>query len=280
MRNLCIALCLLCALAVLPGKAQSDPVGLTLVTQSFAPLQFAKDNEPAGYVADFLLEALNRVNNDGRPVDVEAFEFLPWKRAMLMAETQPNTLFFSLSRTPEREDKFIWLGEVSPYGQYLYQLKRQPPIQTAGLKDLLKKDYRIGVQRGSSQHSYFQDLGVRDASTLVHMTSYQQGIDMLYLGRIDLLPLTGFLSKGTVCARGHDGTQLQPVVYIKELAKPLWAVFSKGTDPELVAAVQEEMKNLREEGFWEQRFNHHVGLWQEIACDAVAITEPEMVSAD
>ncbi len=45
---------------------------------------------------------------------------------MLLAETMPNVLFFSLSRTPEREDKFIWLGEVSPYGQNFYQLSTRP----------------------------------------------------------------------------------------------------------------------------------------------------------
>lgn len=279
MKNLCIALCVWFAVLALPGAVNGEPVRLTLVTQSFAPLQFPKDNEPAGYVTDFLLEAIKRVKQR-REVHISAFEFLPWKRAMLMAETQPNVLFFSLSRTPERENKFHWLGEVSPYGQYLYQLKTQPPIQTVGLKDLLKQDHTIGVQRGSSQHSYFQNLGVRDSSTLVHMTDYHQGIDMLFLGRIDLLPLTGFLAQGAVCSRGYDGTQLQPVVYIEELANPLWAVFSKGTDPELVSAVRDEMNNLRQEGYWQARFDHHVDHWQKIACNSAADNTPEVVSTD
>ncbi len=37
----------------------------------------------------------------------------PWARAMALAQSRPNTLLFSLARTPERENKFIWIGKLS-----------------------------------------------------------------------------------------------------------------------------------------------------------------------
>lgn len=279
MKSLATAFCVLWVTLAGLGPVRSEAIGITLLTQGFAPLQFSQDDEPAGYVTDFLFKTLERVRAR-RAVRVDAFEFVPWKRAMLMAETTPNILFFSLSRTPEREDKFLWLGEVSPYGQYLYQLNDAPLIDAVDMKSLLDQGHKIGVQSGSSQDSYFQDLGVRDPSSLVHITDYHQGIDMLFLGRIDLLPLTGFLAQGTVCSSGYDGSRLRPVIHIDALAKPLWAVFSKGTDPELVEAFRQEMEILRTEGYWQDRFDHHVDRWQNIACAPAPNDTDDLVLAD
>jgi len=279
MKSLATAFCVLWVTLAGLGPVRPETIGLTLLTQSFAPLQFSEEDVPAGYVSDYLLKALERVNAS-KAVKIDAFEFLPWKRAMLMAETTPNILFFSLSRTPEREDKFLWLGEVSPYGQYLYQLNDGPPIDAVDMKSLLDQGHRIGVQSGSSQDGYFQDLGTRDPASLVHITDYHQGIDMLFLGRIDLLPLTGFLAQATVCSHGYDGSRLRPVIHIDALAKPLWAVFSKGTDPELVEAFRREMENLRAEGYWKERFDHHVVRWQNIACAPAPKAADDLVLAD
>lgn len=269
MKNLAVAFCVFFVVLAGHWPAGAEPVRLTFVSQSFAPLQYIQNDEPAGYVTDFLLKTVERVRKR-YPVEIDAFEFLPWKRAMVMAETRPNVVFFSLSRTAEREDRFLWLGEVSPYGQYLYQLSDAAPIDAADMRGLLAQGYRIGVQNGSSQEGYFQSLGIQEPSTLVHITDYHQGIDMLYLGRVDLLPLTSFLAQGTVCAHGYDGSLLRPVIYIDALAQPLWAVFSKGTDPVLVDMFREEMQHLRKEGYWKARFDHHVDRWKEITCQAEA----------
>lgn len=263
-----IALLVLASLALQTGAARAEPVDIKLVTQSFAPLQWDNNGQPDGYVVAYLLEAAQRVNRTV-PVSVSAFEFLPWKRAMLMAETVPNVMFFSLSRTPEREDKFLWLGEVSPYGQNFYQLASRPRIEVDRIEDLRDLDVKIGVQDGSNLLAYLKKLGFEGSGTLVPITDFHQGIEMLYLGRIDMLPLTGFLAEASACKQGYDGTQLQPVIFVEALAKPLWAVFSKGTDPELVDAFRTEMAALKREGFLDAQVREHQANWQTLACGAL-----------
>lgn len=263
-----IALLVLASLALQTGAARAEPVDIKLVTQSFAPLQWDNNGQPDGYVAAYLLEAAQRVNRTV-PVSVSAFEFLPWKRAMLMAETVPNVMFFSLSRTPEREDKFLWLGEVSPYGQNFYQLASRPRIEVDRIEDLRDLDVKIGVQDGSNLLAYLKKLGFEGSGTLVPITDFHQGIEMLFLGRIDMLPLTGFLAEASACKQGYDGTQLQPVIFVEALAKPLWAVFSKGTDPELVDAFRTEMAALKREGFLDAQVREHQANWQTLACGAL-----------
>lgn len=255
-------------LVVLGSPARADPAEIKLVTQSFAPLQWDNNGTPDGYVTAFLLAAVERVN-ESLPVSISAFEFLPWKRAMLLAETAPNVMFFSLSRTPEREDRFHWLGEVSPYGQNFYQLASRPKIEVDRIEELRDLDVKIGVQDGSNLLTYLNRIGFEGSRTLVPITDFHQGIEMLYLGRIDLLPLTGFLAEASACKQGYDGSQLQPVIFVEALANPLWAVFSKDTDPDLVEAFRAEMAALREEGFLEAQLRDHQANWQTLACGAL-----------
>ena len=257
------------ALALLVAGGAQPPAKaaeITLVTQSFAPLQWDNNGTPDGYVTAYLLEAAKRVNRSA-PVEIAAYEFLPWKRAMLMAETVPNVMFFSLSRTPEREPKYHWLGEVSPYGQYLFRLDTGPDIEVEALADLRSVDVKIGVQDGGNLHAHLMKLGFDE--TLVPITDYHQGIEMLYLGRIDLLPLTGFLAEASACKQGYDGSRLKPVVFVEALAKPLWAVFSKGTRPELIEAFKTEMAALKQEGFLDAQIQEHQVNWQTLACGAL-----------
>jgi polar amino acid transport system substrate-binding protein len=247
------------------AHAQTPSAQIRIVTQGFAPLQWDNNGAPDGYVAEYMLTVVEKVNQN-RPVSLEAFDFLPWKRAMLIAETVPNILFFSLSRTNAREDKFHWLGEVSPYGQYFYQLRSKPRIDVDQVKDLRNLDIKIGVQDGGNLHTYLKQLEFEDTGNLVPLTDYHQGIEMLFLGRIDLLPLTGFLAEASACKQGFNGSMLEPVIYVEALAKPLWAVFSKKTDPELVEVFKKEMAELKQSGLWEDRMNQHRENWQKLAC--------------
>ncbi|MEP3670247.1 MAG: hypothetical protein ABJN42_26355, partial [Roseibium sp.] len=168
----------------------------------------------------------------------------------------------------EREQKFFWLGEVSPYGQYLYQLESSPEIKVDRIEDLLDLDVRVGVQDGGNLFAYLKKLGFVGTGKIVPITDYHQGIEMLYLGRIDLLPLTGFLAEASACKQGYDGSRLKPVIFVEELAKPLWAVFSKGTDPDLVDAFRAEMAVLKDEGFLDAQILSHRSSWQALACGA------------
>ncbi|MET1415973.1 ABC transporter substrate-binding protein [Roseibium sp. HPY-6] len=256
------------ALAVLLGSvvaALSESREIRIVTQNFAPLQWENNGAPDGYVARYISAVFERVNEDF-PVEIASFEFLPWKRAILTAKSAPNVMLFSMSRTPQREDQFLWLGEVSPYGQYLFQLNSKPRFVADTVEDLLDLDVKIGVQDGGNMYAYLKSLGFGSSGQLVPITDYRQGIEMLYLGRVDLLPLTGFLAEAAACKQGYDGSLLQPVVYIEDLAKPLWAVFSKGTDPDLADAFRREMVALKDSGYLEELTQMHRENWQIQAC--------------
>lgn len=243
----------------------AEATSIRIVTQSFAPLQWDNDGKPDGYVAQYIAAVIDRVKETA-PIEAASIEFMPWKRAMLTARNVPNVLLFSLLRTQERENQFLWLGEVSPYGQFFYQLKSNPEIAVGSVADLKGTDLRIGVQDGGNLHAYLRKIGLEASGQLMPITDYRQGIEMLYLGRIDLLPLTGFLAEASACRQGYDGALLRPVVYIEDLARPLWAVFSRGTDPAIVDAFRTEMAALKASGYLDEQMRIHRDNWQSRAC--------------
>lgn len=99
--------------ALAPFASEPDP-RIRIVAPEFVPLQLAKDGAARGYVADLAKLVIDRVAEE-TALTTTAIEIVPWRRAIKIATESPNVLMFSLSRTKKREDKFIWVGEVSPY---------------------------------------------------------------------------------------------------------------------------------------------------------------------
>jgi polar amino acid transport system substrate-binding protein len=59
-----------------------------------------------GLVQEVVVEMARRVGHSG------SIEYMPWARAQQIAMTEPNVGILSLTRSPEREDKYRWLAKV------------------------------------------------------------------------------------------------------------------------------------------------------------------------
>jgi polar amino acid transport system substrate-binding protein len=102
---------LLCATAfALPVPAAE----LRLITAELPPYTFqmppatvAEFPGPGqGLVQEVVVEMARRVGHSG------SIEYMPWARAQQIAMTEPNVGILSLTRSPEREDKYRWLAKV------------------------------------------------------------------------------------------------------------------------------------------------------------------------
>lgn len=260
--NLLLLLLTLQVVCTVVSAAQTTS-SIQIVTQHFPPLQYQKEDQPSGYVHDYITAVLTKVQQDHN-ISIGSYQFLPWKRAFQKAKLQPNTLFFSLSRTPQREQQFHWLGTVSPYRQFFFSYKKE--INLADLNALKNSNYIVGVQAGSSLEQLLKELGFTHNNDYVTYSDYHQGVKMLFKDRIDMIPLTGFLARSTVCGMGYNGNQIRPILPIDELAKPLWAVLSLDTPKTLVSAFKQAMLQLKENGFYQQNIDKHLDAWQSMPC--------------
>jgi len=105
-----LALLLFAIVAAAPGRTAE----LRLITAELPPYTF--QIPPAtvsefpgpgqGLVQDVVEEMARRVGHSG------TIEYMPWARAQQIAMTEPNVGILSLTRSPEREDKYRWLVKI------------------------------------------------------------------------------------------------------------------------------------------------------------------------
>ena len=186
----------------LPGLAMAEkPVSIDVIAPSFAPLQMDVEGEVKGYVVDLVRRIITDVSKV-HPISAKPFRILPWRRAMSMAEKNPNTLMFSFSRTPARESKFQWVGEVSPYEIYFYKLARNKQIKVASVEDFKSSEFRLGIQVGSNTQEYLEGLGFIKGDHFVTYSHFNAGIKMLFRNRFQpcrwprSLPVRKYVNRG------------------------------------------------------------------------------------
>ena len=108
MRRLTLLIC--AAAFALPASAAE----LRLITAELPPYTFQVPPATVseipgpgqGLVQEVVEEMARRVGHSG------SVEYMPWARAQQIAMTQPNIGILSLTRSPEREDKYRWLAKV------------------------------------------------------------------------------------------------------------------------------------------------------------------------
>ncbi len=247
------------------SNASANATNIEIVTENFPPLQSNDHGKKSGYVHQTMQEVIKIVNKT-HPIHVSSYRFLPWKRALNRAVKVPNVLFYSLSRSPSREEQYQWLGEISIYRKALFKLKERP-FTVSKIKDLKAKELILAVQNGGSDHIYFSGLGFKSNKYFQTYTSFQQGIKQLFRGRVDLIPLNILTAKRSTCKLGLDGSQLEMVIPLDDLSKPLWVVLSNGTDPALISEFKSALKELQENGIAEKYYKENMELWDKIPCD-------------
>lgn len=99
------------------ATAQQNSTELIAVTEPWAPYNTFSNDETADGAHALIVQRALTLSGLQAPIYI-----YPWARAMAMTQNRPNTLLFSLARTPEREARFIWLGKLSQTQQFLWRL--------------------------------------------------------------------------------------------------------------------------------------------------------------
>jgi len=178
----CLILFTAPAFNVPEAKAETAFPKLNLLTEEWKPYHYLEDGVVKGQTADLLVRILQAVGSSQGREDIEV---LPWARAYLRAQVEPNTVLFSTSRTPERENLFKWAGPILKFDSYFIG-KKEKAFKIERSEDL--HEYKVGVVIDSASAIYAKRHGIPEANT----TFNSQGIlniKMLEAGRIDLIPI-------------------------------------------------------------------------------------------
>jgi polar amino acid transport system substrate-binding protein len=246
----------------------ANEIKILAVTSSFPPLQFLKNEQADGYTVKVIKSVVEKINQKDQETITVDFEFMPWKRALRIATSnRPNILFFSLSRTPEREDQFHWAGHISPYDMHLFSLDEKLLHNEQSLETIRASQRVIGVQDGSNVEEYLLSLKFIKDTDYITFSDYRQGIQMLYRHRVDYIPMTSFLARGNVCEENLEPDLLIKGIRLNQVSKPLWLVFSKSTSANLIQRFSHALNVFNENDEYKVNIQLQTNRWTDQVCD-------------
>lgn len=206
-------------------------------TEEWPPYNYMAGNQLKGISTDILRASCELIKINC------VIQLVPWLRAYKTVVETPNALIYSIARTPQREQEFVWVGPILPRTTWIYG-KAGLAVTVHNISDLAGT--RIGVIRGEASQTELLAAGVPQASILV-LNSNTDVMRMMKLGKIDVVV----------------NTEIGMTLNLKNIGMPSDAVsklfkFSDGgslyfalnlrSDPVLVNKLQSAVDKLRSEG--------------------------------
>ena len=167
---------------------------------------------------------------------------MPWARAYKTALTEPNTLIFSIVRTPKRESLFHWLGVLVSTKTYLISLRDRTDIQLQQLADLTH--YKMAVKRDDVVFQYLSGKAVLGPTVVLPNTLVT--VKILLKGRADIIAVSP-LHLDYMCQKiGCKRSDFRFLLELEELNNDFYLAANKQTDPELVTRIKTQLKIMRD----------------------------------
>lgn len=231
-------LALLCFVFPPSAFANTENNHITAFTELLAPYQFqSSDGKLSGLSIDIFNE-LTAITGD-----ISTVKVMSWARAYEKVQNTPNSIIFSMARTSERENKFLWVGSIVENQSYFWGLKKRFKDKHFTFDEI--RDHEIVVSRNSNGHNYVKKYRFPSVFPVVHE---EQVIKMVYKGRVDFLmssaPTLTSLSKKL----SLDINELTPVHKVEGRNTNLSIAFNLASDTDLVAKYQNAFEQLKSSG--------------------------------
>jgi len=183
---------LLAAPTLLPGLGLAAPPQLEWVAGDLPPFAWAAPDGPRGLAHELAVAMAQRL---GRQATIH---YVPWARAVRMAELGPHYGIFPLARTPDREARFQWLVPLLTVRYGLYTLATETRLELEQLRGL-----RVGVLRGSPIAA---NLWAENFKTIAEAKDYRDLLRMLRERTLDVVYAGTPMLEAAMDEYGHPRT--------------------------------------------------------------------------
>lgn len=235
---------LACFLLMLPLLAAAQP--LRIVTEELPPYNMTVNGQVTGLGTEVVQAVLKEAGIAAAPIQA-----MPWARAYDIALNQENVLIYSITRTPQREKLFKWVGVIAPTHTFLFALNgRVPPLHS--LEEARR--YQIATVNGDAGEQYLTARGFAIGRNLQSSTRYELNYEKLKGGRVDLWVSNELHAAHVVRQAGDDpAVTVQRVLPLEDLSSEggVDMAFSLKTPDELVERARRALDTLRRNGTYE-----------------------------
>jgi len=226
----------------------ASSVKLEVVTENYPPFQWKDKKIITGPSSDVVKALIHKVGSD------YSLDMYPWARAYKIAQTRKNVMIYSITRTPQREKLFKWIGKIASHHVYLWKLKSSKHIQIKNLEDA--KKYVISGVRKDAKTQYLLNNGFKQnmKTGIVHSTDVS--IKLLFSNKVELLVENEDLAL-QVEKLGYDVSQLEKAYYLSGFSQDLHVAFSLNTPDSIVLEYKKALNELKENGDFDKLMNKY-----------------------
>ncbi len=230
--------------------ALSNPVvsyELQLITEEWAPYNYLDGQKISGFSVEIVQAIVEELGEEHQVT------IYPGARGMLMLEKMPNVMNFSLFRTPEREDKYKWIGPLSDEAVFFY--KRKDDARIFSSANDIQGVKAVSIPANGLVLAHVNKLGI---SNLIKSHKKEHQLILLLKERVDLfvgvtpIGLSYYLKKINAPVDSVVKTQ------IKLLQFPLYIACSKEIPDSVIEKWQNALDKVKSSGRYQQIYNKYL----------------------
>jgi len=220
----------------LAADQASSPKDLIYITEQYPPYNYQEDGKLQGISVDLLEMVWERMGVD---LNRSVIKILPWTEAYQRTLNEPNTVFLSISRLPQREQLFKWAGPIGPIRNVLL-VRNDKNISIITPEDL--KKYKIGVINDTSSMLLLLDTGIKKEDLVLAQTA-KPLIEMLENGSIDAWARGDRVGIWEINDLGLNASDYKTAYTLGQM--DYYYAFNKETPDSLVQSFQEAIDYLK-----------------------------------
>ncbi len=216
---------------------------LTLYTEHFPPYNFEENGKIRGINADILTQACLLANIT---CDMQTY---PWLRAFELAQKNPASGIFTISKTKSRTQLFQWIGPLASSKAYLYRLVSRPDVSATTLEQA--KQFSIAVAHGDVYEDYFLEQGFEYGKNLIEFSSKSDPIPLFLQGKVDLVIGSDIVMPSWLASHKAAADAAIPVVDISSFGSNFVAL-NLAVSADVADRLQQAIDQLKQNGQFQQ----------------------------
>lgn len=218
---------------------------LRIVTEELPPYNMTQGGQITGMSTEVVQAVLKDV---GMQAPIQS---MPWARAYDIALNAENVLIYSITRTPQREKLFKWVGEIATTQWFLYaRAGRQLPVRSV---DDARR-HQIATVNEDVGEQYLVAKGFVIGRNLQSSNRHELNYEKLKVGRVDFW-ITEEISAAYLSRQAGDDPErtLVRALPLPDLIEGggLHMAFSRKTPDAVVERFRKGLENIRRNGTYD-----------------------------
>ena len=233
---------------IIPASNATTSESLTYYTEIYPPSNFLENNELVGLSVETLKLLWQKMN-----VKEQKIHIVPWARGYHNVLNKPNSMLFTMARTPKRETLFKWVGPLY-FAEHVLIAKHDFTDDINDITDAYQ--YIIAAIKNDVSEITLLEKNFPDEH-IVRISQLRQAILMLQNKRIDLMIVSRTSLKGILDEHNLTMDDIKIVFSINKIGN--YYAFNVNTPDILIEQYQQAFDQIKEE---RQKINYKYGVFQ------------------